>query len=224
MKPTAEPREYRQRECVVFKKTREEFGGLSNMAAGFPIQINSINIRTSEALYQACRFPYHPHIQREIILQHSPMSAKMKSKPYRGEYTRSDWGRVRVNVMRWSLRVKLVQNWDKFSTLLLETGDKPIVEDSRRDDFWGAKRLDEDSLKGANILGRLLVELREEIRKHGQHAFVKVEPPASEKIPDFLFYGESIGIIESRPVCADKTSQGQAQQNTNPLFSAANME
>ena len=194
------------------------------MAAGFPLQINGVKVRTSEALYQACRFPDYPYIQREIVLQRSPMSAKMKSKPYRGEHTRSDWGRVRVNVMRWSLRVKLVQNWDKFSTLLLETGDKPIVEDSRRDDFWGAKRLDEDFLKGANILGRLLVELREEIRKHGKGAFVKVEPPAPEKIPDFLFYGKSIGVIESKPVCTEKSSQDQDQQNPKPLFSTANME
>ena len=223
MKPTAEPRKYRRQECVVFRRTREEFGSLSNMAAGFPLQINGVKVRTSEALYQACRFPHYPSIQREIVLQRSPMSAKMKSRRHR-EYTRPDWNRVRVNAMRWSLKVKLSQNWDTFAGLLLGTGDKPIVEESRRDDFWGAKRLDEDILKGANILGRLLVELREEIRKHGQGAFIKVAPPAPEKIPDFLFYGESIGIIESKPIYIENSSQEENQKAPQPLFSTTNME
>ena len=205
-------------------KTREKFGGLSNMAAGFPLQINGVSIRTSEALYQACRFPFHPHIQREIVLQRSPMSAKMKSKPYRREYSRSDWSRVRVNVMRWSLRVKLVQNWDKFSALLLETGDRPIVEESRKDAFWGAKRLDDNTLEGANILGRLLVELRDEVKEVGKSAFVNAEPPAPAKIPDFLFYGRLVGAIESKLNCTEKPSQEQDKKTPNPLFSSANME
>ena len=193
------------------------------MAAGFPLQINGVEIRTSEALYQACRFPHYSSIQREILLQRSPMSAKMKSKRHR-ECTRPDWNRVRVNAMRWSLKVKLNQNWDTFADLLLRTGEKPIVEESRRDDFWGAKRLDDDTLKGANILGRLLIELREEIRKHGKSAFVKVEPPSLEQIPDFLFYGEPIGVIESKPSYAEDSSPEENQKNPQPLFSTTNVE
>src|SRR5690606_37437152 len=107
--------------------TNEVFGGLSNMAGGFPLRVNGIRILTSEALYQACRFPKRPDVQRLIIGENSPMTAKMKSKPYRQD-TRPDWDQVRVKIMRWCLRVKLAQNWHKFSELLLATGDKPIVE------------------------------------------------------------------------------------------------
>ncbi|MCZ2075827.1 MAG: NADAR family protein [Bryobacterales bacterium] len=128
-------RTYRRDECVTFRKTDEPFGGLSNMAPGYPLCVNGVPIGTAEAIYQACRFPYRPDVQRLIIGQTSPMTAKMRSKPYR-EDTRPDWESVRVTIMRWSLRVKLVQNWNKFAALLLETGDKPIVEDSRKDDFW----------------------------------------------------------------------------------------
>src|SRR2546426_7568195 len=39
-----------------------------------------------------------------------------------------------------------------------------IVEDSRKDDFWGAKASDEGTLVGMNVLGRLLMELREDLR------------------------------------------------------------
>jgi len=133
-------REYERESSVVFLKTKEAFGGLSNMAAGFPLSVNGIDIRTSEALCQACRFPHRPRLQAIIIAQKSPMIAKMKGKPHRRD-SRQDWYRTRVNIMRWCLRVKLAQNWHSFSTLLLETGQMPIVEQSRRDDFWGLSRL-----------------------------------------------------------------------------------
>lgn len=65
--------------------------------------------------------------------------------------------------MRWCIRVKLIQNWDKFYNLLRETGDFPIVEESGRDDYWGAKPIDKHILVGMNILGRLLMELRKDV-------------------------------------------------------------
>jgi type I restriction enzyme, S subunit len=66
--------------------------------------------------------------------------------------------------MRWCLRVKLASHWTIFSRLLLATGDKPIVEQSAKDDFWGAKVVDPETLQGMNVLGRLLMELREEVK------------------------------------------------------------
>jgi ribA/ribD-fused uncharacterized protein len=123
-----------------FNESAQALGRLSNMAPGFPLKVNGVLIRTSEALYQACRFPHLPKVQRLIIDEGSPMTAKMKSKSYRSQ-SRPDWDAVRVRIMRWCLRVKLAQHWETFSRLLLATGDQPIVEDSRKDDFWGAKRL-----------------------------------------------------------------------------------
>lgn len=184
-------RTYFTADCVVFLKTNEAFGGLSNMAGGFPLRVNGLRILTSEALYQACRFPHLPEVQRLIIGQTSPMTAKMKSKPYR-KNSRPDWEHVRIKIMRWCLRVKLVQNWTKFSDLLLATRDCPIVEESRKDDFWGAKRVDERRLIGTNILGRLLMELREEIKSGSLDCATPVTPLA---IPDFLLNGRPIEVV-----------------------------
>ena len=189
-------RTYDRASSVVFLKTREAFGGLSNMAGGFPLLVNSIHIRTSEALYQICRFPHLPKIQRLILEQRSPMTAKMKSKPHRCN-SRPDWNRVRVNVMRWCLRVKLAQNWDTFSRLLLDTGCRPIVEHSRKDDFWGAKPVDERTLVGMNVLGRLLMELRESVKSEPLEDFLRVEPL---HIPDFLLNECPIRLISGRTV------------------------
>ena len=176
---------------VVFHKTREAFGGLSNMAAGFPLCIGEVKIRTSEALYQACRFPCLPHVQALILAEKSPMAAKMVSKPHRAA-TRNDWDDVRVEIMRWCLEVKLVQHKDCFGALLLSTGDRPIVEQSHKDRFWGAVlSKDGDWLEGANVLGRQLTDLRERLRSHPD-AFSRVEPP---NVGGMLLLGRPIETV-----------------------------
>ncbi len=187
-------RTYDRARSVVFLKTNERFGGLSNMAGGFPLLVNGMRILTSEALYQACRFPHRPEVQRLILEQTSPMTAKMKSKPYRHD-SRPDWDHVRVKIMRWCLRVKLAQNWSTFSALLLETGERPIVEESRRDDFWGASPTAEGTLVGMNVLGRLLMELRELVKTEDRDSLTQVQPLA---IPDFLLCEQPIGMVGAR--------------------------
>ena len=184
-------RTYDPAASIVFLKTKERFGGLSNMAPGFPLKVNGIRIRTSEALYQASRFPHRPDVQRQIIEERSPMTAKMRSKPFLKE-TRSDWYVVRVKIMRWCLRVKLAQNWCEFGRLLQATADYPIVEQSRKDDFWGAKTVEDGTLLGMNVLGRLLMELREQLNADTSES-LKVVKPLS--IPEFLFCRKPIETV-----------------------------
>lgn len=195
----AETSTYHMPECIVFLKTHEAFGGLSNMAAGYPLVVNAVRILTSEALYQACRFPLLPEVQKLIIGQASPMGAKMKSKPHR-KNSRPDWEQVNVEIMRWCLHVKLAQNWERFGELLLSTGEKPIVEESKRDGFWGAKPTDAETLVGRNILGKLLMGLRERLQGPEAETLREVQPPT---LSDFLLVGRQIGTVVaagSRPV------------------------
>ncbi len=189
-------RTYNREESVVFLRTKEVFGGLSNMAAGFSLKVNGASIRTAEALYQACRFPRYAMVQQEIIDQASPISAKMKARRQQTRWMiRNDWMNVRLKVMRWVLRVKLAQNFVDLGSLLESTGNKPIVEESSKgDDYWGtiAQKDNENILVGVNALGRLLMELRDEYREKGSK-MKAVEPP---NIPDFLFMGKPIGRIQ----------------------------
>jgi len=166
------------------------------MASGFPIIINSINILTSEALYQACRFPSCPEVQKKIIEQKSPMAAKMVSKPYRNQ-TRQDWEKIRISIMRWCLRVKLAQNFKKFGLILEATYPKDIVEESKRDDFWGAKPDKDDSstLKGVNALGRLLMELRQDYMFENKLNLLCVN---TLDIVEFLLFNDPIENVDER--------------------------
>ncbi len=188
---------YRAAECCIFRKTTEEFGGLSNMAGGFPLIINGTPILTSEALYQACRFPHLPEVQKKIIGERSPMSAKMAGKPFRHN-SRPDWDEVRGKIMRWCLRVKLAQNVIRFGQLLESTAGRPIVEDSTKDDFWGAirERNNPESLRGVNALGRLLMELRKFYNQnHYSYDLLVVPPP---DISQFYLFGEPIRTVDER--------------------------
>ena len=154
--------QYDRNQCIVFRKTSEAFGGLSNMCAGFVIRVGGYSFLTSEALYQAFRFS-DDEIQRIIMDEKSPMAAKMKSKKYRVT-TRADWDDARVDIMEWCLHMKLKCNWESFSTLLLNTGDREIVEESHKDRFWGTVSEDAQVLVGKNILGKLLMKIREEVK------------------------------------------------------------
>ncbi|HFT7410084.1 NADAR family protein [Pseudomonas aeruginosa] len=207
-KTTRDLRTYHRAEVVVVYKTRESFGGLSNMASGFPLLVNGVRILTSEALYQACRFPHLPEVQRAIIGQNSPMTAKMKSRPYRNE-SRSDWDLIRFKVMRWCLRVKLAQHYEAFGQLLLATEDRPIVEQSRKDDYWGAKSsgVADEVLIGENVLGRLLMELREQLKTDSKGRLKTVAPLA---VRDFLLLGSPIAMVTESPFLRE----GKDQQPT----------
>ncbi|CAH6948463.1 Riboflavin biosynthesis intermediates N-glycosidase [Vibrio chagasii] len=198
-----ELKQYDIRNAAAFKKTTEQWGELSNMCAGFPIVVNNVSIKSVEALYQACRFPYHPDIQQKILEQNSPMTAKMVGKPHLDK-TRGDWDKVRILVMKWVLRVKLAQNMERFSNILKETQDMPIVELSNKDEFWGAKPVDGDVYVGVNALGRLLMELRQQLFTHGEERFLSVAPL---KINDFLLYGNPIDFVYSSQAYSEDTTQ-----------------
>jgi ribA/ribD-fused uncharacterized protein len=183
---------YHRDDVVTFRRTSEPFGGLSNMAPGFPILVGSVRAKTAEALYQACRFPHRPDLQEAILAENSPMTAKMRAKPHRDE-SRGDWGVARVRIMKWCLRAKLACNAITFGSLLLSTGARPIVEDSRRDAYWGAIPGPNDTLVGENVLGRLLMDIRARLQVDPQGCHLVRPLP----LPDFRLLGRPIGVIDT---------------------------
>jgi ribA/ribD-fused uncharacterized protein len=194
-------RTYFKKEVIFFRTTTGEFGPLSNMAPDYPIFLLGVRIPTAEALYQACRFPDEPDIQRIVIDQMSPMTAKMKSKKYR-DRTRQDWDSIRVNVMRWCLRTKLQNNWERFGNVLEKTGKRPIVEESTKDEFWGAKPKDDGSLVGMNVLGRLLMELREQFRDVSDGRAEDLKYPV---VPHLFLFGKPLEVTSRRTETVNET-------------------
>lgn len=134
---------------------------------------NLIDVVCSETLFVCMKFT-DSGIQEELRKLHG-MSAKMSSKRYKN-VIRTDFGDIRLDIMRWVLRVKLFYNENTFGKLLKDSGDNEIVEVStyayeRKNNngkLWGVCKYEGggDEMKGYNWLGKLLVELREEYRNN----------------------------------------------------------
>ena len=205
--------------CNVIHKVDGEFGDLSNMSNAHPLTVNDMVVKSSEALFQLCKFPSQPEWQREIIDAPNAMQARMKAgKAGRPKETRADWTQICIQVMRWVLRVKLACHPQRMAALLRWSGQTPFVELSRKDPFWGALEEKEGLLKGENHFGRLLTELRETVRARfaeGKEAeLLKVEPLAIE---NFLLLGEPIREVTgsgnfgtARPVREPKPAGGSS--------------
>ena len=154
---------WRRNECAVFCKVKAQFGEFGNMAGGFHLQVPTLGggymlVTSSEALYQALGFPHLPLVQRAILTANGGFAAKLVMKPHK-EQRRPDWEEVKVPIMRWCLQLKLAQYRWKLAAAIASAGDRPLVELSMKDNFWGAIPLDGFSLRGANMLGRLWMEV-----------------------------------------------------------------
>ncbi|HEY1690587.1 MAG TPA: NADAR family protein [Polyangiaceae bacterium] len=195
-------RTYAPAACAPFRRLAARLGALSNMARGFPLTVSAVTFSASEALYQSLRFPHLPDVQRAIASAPDPQSAKHATTLWRTR-SRPDWDAVRVEAMRWTLRVKLAQHAKAFGEVLLSTGTLPIVEVSTHDDFWGAKPQAGGTYVGANVLGVLLTALRDSLRGTppcgaAPRHFASVPPPA---IPNCLLFGAPIPEIPG--TCAE---------------------
>ena len=172
-------RHYPKKDTIVFCRSRDPFGELQNMTSGYPIEIRShgVTAPTSEHLYQALKFPHFPVIQEAILDARNGYAAKLVANEHMASET--VWPEFfphRVKIMGFCIGMKTLQHLDHFKPLLLGTGDKPLVEYSKKDSFWGAEPVGDEFI-GTNALGRLWMEIRDDLR-HGRHLTVwkRIEP------------------------------------------------
>lgn len=144
-------------EIIHFYSIADEFGCFSNFAA-YPIELDGKRWPTSEHYFQAQKFE-EPHHRESIRLTKSPMIAARMGRD-RKKKLRRDWESVKVAVMRKAVRAKFTQ-YDDLRAILLATADALLVEHTENDDYWG----DGGDGSGKNVLGRILMEVREELRR-----------------------------------------------------------
>jgi len=144
-------------DVVRFYRVSEPFGEFSNFAP-YPIRLDGANWPTTEHYFQAQKFDDEAYRKR-IRTEPSPMIAARLGRS-RKQPLRRDWESVKVDVMRRALAAKFDQH-PALRELLLSTGDAELVEHTVNDRYWG----DGGDGSGRNMLGRLLVELRESLRK-----------------------------------------------------------
>ncbi|MDP3139849.1 MAG: NADAR family protein [Burkholderiaceae bacterium] len=140
-----------------------DFYVLSNFSA-FELRFDGNNFATSEHAYHWQKF----YVQakdvagryiRDMILDAPSAHEAFKLAERNRHLRRPDWDDVKVGIMRGILRAKAAQH-EYVRRKLLDTGDRELVEDSWRDDFWGWG----PNRDGQNMLGKLWMEVRAELR------------------------------------------------------------
>lgn len=141
---------------VYFYSTNDEYGEFSNFKA-YPIELNDKTWPTVEHYFQAQKFAGTEH-EEELRTTESPMVVARKGRA-RTRPLRPDWEEVKDGIMREAVIAKFNQH-PELCELLLSTGDEEIVEKTTRDYYWGCGT----DGTGRNMLGRILMEVRQELR------------------------------------------------------------
>lgn len=179
-------KDYPVSECVPIRANNEEWGILSNLYP-IPLVLDGVKFASSEQLFQMMKFT-----DKDILVdiyKTRGMTPKMKAKKLENRvFIRPDWGQIIIDCMNFCLQTKYDQCAD-FRTTLHKTIGLNIVEDEtkrktskngnvRPADTWGVVQ-EGDKYVGSNLMGRLLMELRD----NG-----KLEYKLPDDIFDFIRY------------------------------------
>ena len=160
--------EYPLDKCIPIRGVKEQWGILGNFAPT-PLIVKGVLFSNSEQLSQMMKFS-----DKETLLSiYQSKGLPLKWAAKKGEKNglrRKDWGQIIIDVMKFCLQTKYEQS-EEFRHVLNETIGFSIVEDQTKlkttksgnlkdADTWGVVRKGE-LFVGSNLLGRLLMELRE---------------------------------------------------------------
>jgi ribA/ribD-fused uncharacterized protein len=136
----------------------QDFYVLSNFSA-FRLAFNGYEYPTSEHAYQSAKFFGHDELLHERVRTAWSAHEAFKLAEHWKADRRPDWDAVKVDTMLCILRAKALQH-EYVHRKLLATGDRELVENSWRDDYWGWG----PNRDGQNMLGRLWMVVRAELR------------------------------------------------------------
>ena len=148
---------------------RDKYFFLSNFYEA-PITYNGITYKNNEAAFQAqkCISAYQIAHGEKVFTDERTLfinlSARDAKRLGRKVDLRSDWERVKVGIMKDIVRAKFTQNED-LRDKLLETKDELLCEGNT----WGDRIWGTVNGVGRNLLGQILMDVREEILEKEQN-------------------------------------------------------
>jgi len=139
---------------TVINTFTNDFGFLSNFYEA-PIYVDGKKYASVEHAYQAHK-TLDPDSHKLIREAKTPSIAKKLGLSVK---MRSDWESIKIDLMRTFVRKKFENPFMR--PLLLATDDAELIEGNTwNDTFWGVCKG-----RGTNWLGKILEEIRDEIRK-----------------------------------------------------------
>ena len=132
-----------------------EYAFLSNYSAS-PFRIDYVLFPTMEHYFQANKAD-NQNDYLHIAYAPTPVEAKRLGRKIQ---LRSDWEEIKDKVMLTGLRKKFAN--PELRNLLLATGDEELIEGN----YWGDTYWGVCNGVGQNKLGKLLMQVREEIKNN----------------------------------------------------------
>lgn len=150
--------DYPADKTIAFNKTKEEWGILGNFA-NTPLVVDGVTFYAAESLFQIMKLT-DPAVRKDVYARKGLWLKKVANAHQ--EAFRPDWPKIIVDALKFCLMTKYEQS-EAFRAELARTGDRFIVEKAhRRVDSYSAKLSDDGTTwTGGNLMGRLLMELRE---------------------------------------------------------------
>lgn len=145
--------------CAAFCKVDDEWGIFSNFGRT-PIVLDGVTFNNAERIFQLMKF----RDEEPVLKVYNANNPKPTAKHWEKTHRRADWGKMIVDAMKFCLTKKYEQN-ENFRQELERSRGLFIVEDQRsfrkkNPDTWGVKPVG-DFFEGPNLMGRLLMELRD---------------------------------------------------------------
>ena len=144
-----------------YRANEKPYGVFSNFYKS-KIIIDHTEWLTVEHYFQAMKFPDHPEV-REVIRK-TPKVVETKNianSQFANFVDWKQWDKIKDEVMYKALKAKFDQHRD-LKQILLSTEDAEIIEHTKNDSYWA----DGGDGSGQNMLGKLLMRIRDEIKLH----------------------------------------------------------
>ena len=128
-----------------------------------PIESDGLEWPSVEHYFNAMKFADNSFRERIRAAEHPSIARKMGKSWFRKK--REDWKKVRDTLMTRAVWIKC-KTYPEVARALLETGDRPIIETSNFDYYWGCGR----DTRGLNKYGKVLMAVRHRLRNESTAA------------------------------------------------------
>ena len=141
----------------MIKNFEGEYAFLSNFYFS-PMIIDNVVYTTNEHFFQAMK-SLNPKERQAIVLASTPGKAKRLGRKVS---LRKDWEDIKEEIMLTGLRHKFSN--PELRKKLLSTGNEELIEGTTwHDNYWGICNCKACGGQGKNRLGKLLMQVREEL-------------------------------------------------------------
>lgn len=151
---------------ILFYEKGQPFYEFTNFYLA-PIQLDGKEWPTTEHYFQAQKFPNNPGIREYIRTQctagRDAFNAARAARNKHALLPTDQWNAIKWEAIYQAVKAKFSQHAN-LKKLLLDTGDRVLVENAAPDTYWGIGINSRTGQAGYNNLGIILMKVRDELK------------------------------------------------------------